>query len=96
MAQQGDLPRGDLTVLTNPTKDKMAVDFWKALRDGQGNEARVIINSAYDSGVAVETRTHAIIAPAMKKLGHDWEISGINADGWSAGCDESHRLGMRW
>ena len=78
MARQGDLPRGDLTVLTTSATDKLAVDFWKALRDGQGVEARAIIRSAYGSGVAVETLADEIIAPAMRKLGHDWETSRID------------------
>jgi len=78
MARQGDLPHGDLTVLTTSAADTMAVDFWKALRDGQGDEARSIIRSAYGSGVAVETLADEIIAPAMKKLGHDWETSRID------------------
>jgi methanogenic corrinoid protein MtbC1 len=54
------------------------VDLWKALRDGQGDEARAIIRSAYGSGVAVETLADKIVAPAMRKLGHDWETSRID------------------
>lgn len=85
MARQGDLPRGDLTVLhatsaTDRTGDfeRDAVDLWKALRDGKGDEARAIIRSAYGSGVAVETLADEIVAPAMKRLGHDWETSRID------------------
>lgn len=85
MARQGDLPRGDLTVLhaTSATDrpvdlESVAVDLWKALRDGQGDEARAIIRSAYGSGVAVETLADKIAAPAMRKLGHDWETSRID------------------
>jgi methanogenic corrinoid protein MtbC1 len=85
MARQGDLPRGDLTVLhataaTDRTVDlgSAAVNLWKALRDGQGDEARAIIRSTYASGVAVETLADEIVAPAMKKLGHDWQTSRID------------------
>ena len=85
LARQGDLPRGDLTVLpvtlaTDSTVDLAAsgADLWKALRDGQGEEAHTIIRRAYSSGVAVETIADEIIAPAMKKLGHDWETSRID------------------
>jgi excisionase family DNA binding protein len=78
MARQGDLPRGDLTVLTTSATDKMAVDFWKTLSDGQGDQARAIIRSAYGSGVAMETLADEIVAPAMKKLGYDWEASRID------------------
>jgi len=78
MARQGDLPHGDMTVLRTSATDKLAVNFWKALRDGQGDEARAIIRSAYGSGVAVETLADEIVAPAMRKLGHDWETSRID------------------
>lgn len=85
LARQADLPRGDLTVLhaasaTDRTADlgSMAVDLWKSLREGQGDESRAIIRGAYASGVAVETLADEIIAPAMRKLGHDWETSRID------------------
>lgn len=85
MARQGDLPRGDLaachtTMATDETADfeNAAIALWKSLRDGHGDEARAIIRGAYRSGIAIETLADNIIAPAMRKLGHDWETSRID------------------
>jgi methanogenic corrinoid protein MtbC1 len=58
--------------------ESAAVDLWKALRDGHGDDTRAIIHGAYGSGVALETLADKIIAPAMSKLGHDWETSRID------------------
>ncbi|MBM3995704.1 MAG: helix-turn-helix domain-containing protein [Planctomycetes bacterium] len=85
LARQGDLPHGNLAVLGGSSeKDRtedletIAVDLWKALRDGQRDEVRAIIRSSYVSGIAVEALADEIIAPAMTKLGHDWETSRID------------------
>jgi excisionase family DNA binding protein len=85
LARQGDLPRGNLTMVHAPSETDGAVDFeiaamdlWRTLRDGDGKIARAIVRSAYESGVAIENIADELIAPAMKKLGHDWETSRID------------------
>jgi methanogenic corrinoid protein MtbC1 len=50
----------------------------EALLGGQGTEASAIIRRAYDSGVPVETIADRVIAPAMAKVGHQWEASRID------------------
>lgn len=85
LARQGDLPRGDLAALhpvsaTDPPVDleAAAVGLGKALVDGQGAEVSAIIRHTYNSGVAVESIADRVIAPAMAKVGHDWETARID------------------
>lgn len=85
LARQGDLPRGDLAALrpvsaTDPSVDleAAAVGLGKALVDGQGAEVSAIIRHTYNSGVAVEIIADRLIAPAMAKVGHDWETARID------------------
>lgn len=85
MARQGDLPHGNLAFFGGSSErdrtvdlERTTTDLWKALRDGQGEAARAIIRNFYASGVAVETIADGIVAPAMGKLGRDWETSRID------------------
>jgi excisionase family DNA binding protein len=85
LARQGDLPRGDLAArhpvsAKDPAVDleAAAVGLAKALVDGQGAELSAIIRHAYNSGVAVENIADRLIAPAMAKVGHDWETARID------------------
>jgi excisionase family DNA binding protein len=85
LARQGDLPRGDLAALTAVSAresaldlETMVADLWKTLLDGQGFEVRAMIRRAYGSGVAIETLADRVIAPAMAKVGHDWETARID------------------
>jgi excisionase family DNA binding protein len=85
LARQGDLARGDLAALTpvsakDPSVDLEAasVGLGKALVDGQGAEVSAIIRHTYNSGVAVESIADRLIAPAMAKVGHDWETARID------------------
>ncbi len=85
LARQGDLPRGDLAALhpvsaTDPSLDLEAtvVGLGKALVDGQGAEVSAILRHTYDSGVAVESIADRLIAPAMARVGHDWETARID------------------
>lgn len=85
LARQGDLPRGDLAAASLvPAKDP-AVDLeaaagglGKALLEGNGAEVSAIIHHTYRSGVAVEMLADRLIAPALAKVGHDWETARID------------------
>ncbi|MFN4260104.1 MAG: excisionase family DNA-binding protein [Gemmataceae bacterium] len=85
LARQSNLPRRDLAVLSAPSArdsvvdlDHVALDLWKALLDGKEAEVRVLIRRCYDLGVAVEVLADRVIAPAMAKVGHDWETARID------------------
>ena len=85
LARQGDLPRGDLAAVSpgsakDPEVDLEAatVGLGKALLEGQGTEVSAILRHAYRSGVAVETLADRVIAPALAKVGHDWETARID------------------
>lgn len=85
LARQGDLPRRDLAALSLSSRPDQAVDleateaaFLEALLDGHGGDASGIIRRAYDSGVAVETIADRVIAPAMAKVGHQWETARLD------------------
>jgi MerR family transcriptional regulator, light-induced transcriptional regulator len=85
LARQGNLPRGDLAALSMASPRDQTVDLETAataLRDallgGERVEVSAIICRAYDSGVAVETLADRIIAPAMARMGEDWETARID------------------
>jgi methanogenic corrinoid protein MtbC1 len=85
LTRQGDLPRGDLGALSaasprNQGEDleTVAATLVDALLRGQGAEVSVIVRRAYGSGVAIETLADRVIAPAMEKVGHDWEAARID------------------
>lgn len=85
LARQGDLPRGDLAAVSPVSAKKPAVDLeaavvglCKALLEGQGAEVSAIIRHTYGSGVAVQTLADRLIAPALAKVGHDWETARID------------------
>jgi excisionase family DNA binding protein len=85
LARQGEMPRGDLAVLSvpqSPTPDAgletVAAALLDALLHGQGAETTAIIRHAYLSGIAIETLADEVIAPVMAKVGHDWETARID------------------
>ncbi len=49
-----------------------------ALKRGDRDAVRSLIQGAYQSGVAVETLADFVIAPAMHQIGHAWEIGRID------------------
>jgi excisionase family DNA binding protein len=96
LARQGDLPRGDLASLSLASCRDQAVDLeateaalLEALLGRQGADASAIVRRAYDSGVAVETIADRVIAPAMAKVGHQWDELPGRADLRPGGKDGS-------
>jgi excisionase family DNA binding protein len=85
LARQGDLPRGDLAAscLASPGDrgaglESFAAAMEESLLRGQGPGVSAIIRRAYGSGVAIETLADRVIAPAMAKVGHEWETGRID------------------
>jgi excisionase family DNA binding protein len=85
LARGGDLPRGDLGVLSTAVSwdrdaalERATETLAEALLQGQGAEVSGLVRRAYGSGVAIETLADRVIAPAMAKVGHDWETDRID------------------
>lgn len=85
LARQGNLPRGDLAVLTAASAENRAVELQtatkelcQALLEGERAEASAILRRAYNSGVAIEILADQVIGPAMAKVGRDWETARID------------------
>lgn len=85
LVRQGDLRGGDLAALSAASPRNQAGDLetaaaalLDALLAGHGAEVSAIICRAYGSGVSVETLADRVIAPAMAKVGHDWETGRID------------------
>jgi MerR family transcriptional regulator, light-induced transcriptional regulator len=84
LARRGDLPHSDLTGLSVASIGEEPLDLKSisaALLDavirGDGIEVSSLIGRVYHSGVAIETLSDQVIAPAMTKVGHDWETARI-------------------
>lgn len=85
LARQGDLPRGDVAVLSaawpgQPGDGLEGVEaaLTEALVQGRAAEVSGIVRRAYGSGVAIEALADRVVAPAMARVGHDWEAARID------------------
>ena len=85
LSRHGDLPHGDLAALSVTPHEEQGADhenittaLVNALLAGQGAEANAILRRAYNSGIAVEVLADRVIAPAMARVGHDWENARID------------------
>jgi excisionase family DNA binding protein len=81
----GDFPRLDLSGLRFIAEAPGVVDpkglsrqLLDALKRGDRDAVRSLIQGAYQSGVAVETLADFVIAPAMGQLGHAWETGRVD------------------
>jgi excisionase family DNA binding protein len=84
LVREGDFPRLDLSSLEVVAEAHGGADakglslaLLTALKRGERDAVRSLIHGAYRSGVAVETLADAVIAPAMNRLGHEWETGRI-------------------
>jgi MerR family transcriptional regulator, light-induced transcriptional regulator len=83
LVREGDLPRADLSLLTNSPAaaagpGQFAPELFRALRKGDGQAARALIQVAYESGASVETLADEVIAPAMERVGHGWADGSLD------------------
>jgi MerR family transcriptional regulator, light-induced transcriptional regulator len=84
LVREGDFPELDLSELQFVATMQGRVDpkaisqqLLTALKRGKGDSVRSLIHGAYRSGVAMETLADFVIAPAMNRLGHEWETGRI-------------------
>jgi MerR family transcriptional regulator, light-induced transcriptional regulator len=84
IAREGDFPQLDLSQLqfVAETQGRLDVNtlsqqLLAALKRGEGDAVRSLIHGAYQSGVAIDTLADFVVAPAMNRLGHEWEMGRI-------------------
>lgn len=83
MARRGDLPHADLGQLLDRRERKadrssLADDLYDALIGGHGDLARSLIHSAYRRGKSIELLADEAIAPAMQRIGMEWEAGRLD------------------
>lgn len=79
VARQGEFPRADLGRLgLNAAIQKasdtrsLGVAVLAAMKRGDAEELALLLKGAHRSGMAIETLADAVVAPAMRRLGHEW------------------------
>jgi MerR family transcriptional regulator, light-induced transcriptional regulator len=84
LVREGNFPRLDLSRLVIPSRlegadtGTLSHCLLESLRVGDIARTRSVIHGAYAAGVPMETLGDAVIAPAMSRLGHDWEAGRID------------------
>ncbi|WP_406693905.1 B12-binding domain-containing protein [Singulisphaera sp. Ch08] len=84
VAREGDFPRLDLSGLqldaTSPgafDPETLSQQLLDALKRGEADAVHSLIHGAYRAGVGIETLADFVIAPAMHRLGHEWESGRV-------------------
>ncbi|MEO6811002.1 MAG: helix-turn-helix domain-containing protein [Isosphaeraceae bacterium] len=79
VVRDGDFPRLDLARLglpsavgESPDLKSLSAAMLAALKRGEAAPLKSMLQEALRSGLAVETLADAVIAPAMRRLGHEW------------------------
>jgi excisionase family DNA binding protein len=81
VVREGDFPRLDLSSLglppagagqESPDPKSLSAATLVALKRGEAEDLRALLQGAHRSGLAVETLADAVVAPAMRRLGHEW------------------------
>jgi MerR family transcriptional regulator, light-induced transcriptional regulator len=77
--REGDFPRLDLSRLglfpvgrESPDPKSLSAAMLAALKRGEAETLRSLLQGAHRSGLAIETLADAVVAPAMRRLGHAW------------------------
>ncbi len=85
VVREGDFPRLDLTRLglaamvgETPDLKSLSAALLAALKQGEAETVRSLLLGAQRSGMAIETLADAVIAPAMRRLGHAWAEGRID------------------
>ena len=61
-----------------PDTANLGNSLYSALLAGNGEVLRSSLRAGYDAGLAIETLADRVIAPAMHRIGHDWEEKRID------------------
>jgi excisionase family DNA binding protein len=79
VVREGDFPRLDLGRLGlpsagrgSPAPGSSSAAMLAALKRGDSEGLRSLLRGAHRSGLAIETLADDVVAPAMRRLGHEW------------------------
>jgi len=85
LARQGNMPRGEPAVLAGAAAGAAGADpgttadaLFDALVGGNGPVASSVVRRAYEAGLPVEALADRVVAPAMARVGHQWESARID------------------
>jgi MerR family transcriptional regulator, light-induced transcriptional regulator len=85
LARQSNLPVRDAALLRPLTKKPASADLqhtvvalYDSLLTGDTRTSRGIIHGSYRNGMSIEVLADSIIAPAMRRIGVDWETGRID------------------
>src|SRR5438132_331389 len=80
LARENHFPCADLSPLHHvacrneaPAPAVAARNLFEALQEGDAGRVRAVLQGAYRAGMPMETLADAVIAPAVNRLGHEWE-----------------------
>jgi excisionase family DNA binding protein len=85
VVRDGDFPRLDLSRLglhstgtTSHDARSISAALFGALKHGEGEEVTAILKGAHRSGLAIATIADAVVAPTMRRLGHEWSTGRLD------------------
>lgn len=85
LAREGKLGNVDLAPLlldappaTGLTAESLVEPLHAAIKEGDAAKVRDLLRRAYRSGMPLETMADLVIAPVMRRIGHDWEARQID------------------
>lgn len=85
IARQSNLPLPDPSFVKVSRRKPRTRDprefeerLYQSLRDGDAETVRGIVHGAYANGMPMETLADTVIAPAMNRIGDDWEQNCID------------------
>jgi excisionase family DNA binding protein len=85
LVRRGELPNANLAqLLDQPRAEKLSANsdlaegLHRSLLAGDADQVRLLIVGSYRRGVSIEDLADQAIAPAMEKIGHEWEVGRID------------------
>ncbi len=85
LARQGKVPSRDLATLKlqfskhgPPDAAALEQHLYLAMLQGDAAAVRAVLHGTYQAGMPIETLADLVIAPAMHKIGVDWESGKID------------------
>jgi MerR family transcriptional regulator, light-induced transcriptional regulator len=85
LVRRGELPNANLAQLLDksraeklPASSELAEELHRSLLAGDADQVRLLIVGSYRRGVSIEDLADQAIAPAMEKIGHEWEVGRID------------------